>query len=549
MFAAPECARYYCRSSLTVNFPTVIYLLYLASHESKFMILRIARLSLIVVLVTATCVGQDKSKHSGRIGTPSAKPKPLPTPPRSIDNLFDPIPTDEVLFDKADYARFDRRMGWRLAVRGQKDSDGIQRFSYYDVDRITNLGGNKEAWIRTEAYKGDALLNIWLDLNEFDCGPQARIALIEATEYDQNGKVSSKHSQLNREWDRVVPDSIGEHIYNIICRNEKDQERLDMEAAARSFRIGRQFEKNSNNEHAKFWYEMAQELAPGNNAKITSALKRVMPMNTAVPPLSRQTSPPPLIERHIVPPLSHGRANNLPVDASIADDPAVNQMLAVYSPKVRELDAVIGSLKGELRKGGMGAGSLGNFVTDGMRWQASLKLGRPIDVALMNSGGLRRADIGEGDLRARDIFELLPFENALVTLELTGEQLMRLLTTIVARREAQSGARIVYFTKADKTSEIEIAKLRTPSGEKEIDPQATYRVVTIDYLVNVGGERYAVLHEGKNLRALGITLREAMMAYVKSETAAGRTIRPNLDGRFSLNREKSAASDEARPNR
>jgi len=243
----------------------------------------------------------------------------------------------------------------------------------------------------------------------------------------------------------------------------------------------------------------------------------------------------------------HVRAENLPVDSSIADDPSVNQMLVAYSPKVRELDTVIGSLRGELRKGGMGAGSLGNFVADGMRWQASLKSGQPIDLALMNGGGIRRNSISEGELRARDIFEMLPFENALVTVELTGEQLMRLLKMIVSSREAQSGARIVYFTKPDKTSEIETVKLRTPAGEKEIELQATYRVVTIDYLVKVGGERYAVLQEGKNLRPLGITLRDAMMAYVKSETAAGRTIRPNLDGRFWLDRAKSAAAEETRP--
>ena len=101
---------------------------------------------------------------------------------------------------------------------------------------------------------------------------------------------------------------------------------------------------------------------------------------------------------------------------------------------------------------------------------------------------LRRNTIGEGELRARDIFELLPFENALVTVELTGEQLMRLLKLIVTSREAQSGARIVYFTKPDKTSEIDIVKMRTPGGEKDIDPQATYRVVTIDYIVNRGGD-------------------------------------------------------------
>ncbi|MGZ5483634.1 MAG: 5'-nucleotidase C-terminal domain-containing protein [Pyrinomonadaceae bacterium] len=243
----------------------------------------------------------------------------------------------------------------------------------------------------------------------------------------------------------------------------------------------------------------------------------------------------------------HVRAENLPVDSSISDDPSVNQMLVVYSPKVRVLDAVIGSLKGELRKGGMGAGSLGNFVSDGMRWQAGLKLGQPIDLALINGGGLRRSTISEGELRARDIFELLPFENALVRVDLTGEQLMRLLKLIVANREAQSGARIVYFTKPDKTSEIDIVKLRTPGGEKDIDPQATYRVVTIDYIVNRGGDISALMQEGKDRQPLGITLRDAIMAYVKSETAAGRTIRANLDGRFWLDRTKSAVTEETRP--
>ncbi len=241
------------------------------------------------------------------------------------------------------------------------------------------------------------------------------------------------------------------------------------------------------------------------------------------------------------------RGQNLSVDSSVPDDPAVNQMLVAYSPKVRELDTVIGTLKGELRKGGMGSGSLGNFVSDGMRWQASMKSDQPIHLALMNGGGIRRNSISEGDLRARDIFEMLPFENALVTVELTGEQVLRLLRMIVVGREAQSGARIVYYTKPDKTNEIDVARLRTPGGEKEIDPQATYRVVTIDYVVNVGGDRYGVLREGRNLRPLGITLRDAMMAYVKSEAAAGRTIRPNLDGRFSLNRAKSAATEEPQP--
>jgi 2',3'-cyclic-nucleotide 2'-phosphodiesterase (5'-nucleotidase family) len=208
---------------------------------------------------------------------------------------------------------------------------------------------------------------------------------------------------------------------------------------------------------------------------------------------------------------------------------------------------VLGKLNGELRKGGIGSGSLGNFVADGMRSQASLKTGKPVSFALMNGGGMRRSAIGEGELRARDIFELLPFENALVTLDLTGEQLMKLVRMVVAGREAQSGARIVYKTNADKKSELVSAKLREAGAEKEIDPNATYTIVTIDYLYRVGGNTYGVLSEGKNMKELGVTLRDAIMNYVKSETAAGREIKPNLDGRFAFDRAGSAVPEEVRP--
>ena len=228
------------------------------------------------------------------------------------------------------------------------------------------------------------------------------------------------------------------------------------------------------------------------------------------------------------------------VDSTIADDPALTKMVAVYSPKVRELDVVLGRLSGELKKGGVGSGSLGNFVTDGMRWQATLKAGKAITLAVMNGGGMRRSTIGEGELRARDIFELLPFENALVTVDLTGVQLKKLLDTILTANEAQSGARIVYKTTAEKKNEAESIKLREGAGETEIDPAKIYTVVTIDYLYNVGGARWGIFREGTNMKALGITLRESLMNYVKSETAAGRDIKPNLDGRFSVDKANSA---------
>lgn len=220
------------------------------------------------------------------------------------------------------------------------------------------------------------------------------------------------------------------------------------------------------------------------------------------------------------------------IDAKIPDDPAVERMLKPYSGKVRALNVVIGRLEGELRKGGIGAGSLGNFAADAIRSQASAKLGHVVPLAITNSGGLRKNTIAAGELRASDIFELMPFENALVQIDFTGEQLLKLLAVVLESRDAQSGAGIHYRMNGDKPELISAKLVDSRGQETEIDPRATYSVVTIDYLLNLASGRYKILQDGKNPKPLGITLRDATMNYVKAETAAGRPIRATLDTRF-----------------
>ena len=220
------------------------------------------------------------------------------------------------------------------------------------------------------------------------------------------------------------------------------------------------------------------------------------------------------------------------VDDSIPDDPEIEKMLAPYSAKVRALSIVLGRLDRTLKKEQVGAGSLGNFVTDGMKAYAQTKLGKPIALAIMNAGGLRKNTISEGELRASDVFELLPFENALMVVEISGANLLKLLPPLV--RDAQSGARLQYKWNDQNRPEFLSGKLIDAKGhEQEIDPNKLYTIVTIDYLLKVGGGAYAVLKEAKNVTPLNITVRDAMMEYVKSETAAGRSIKTNLDGRFS----------------
>lgn len=238
---------------------------------------------------------------------------------------------------------------------------------------------------------------------------------------------------------------------------------------------------------------------------------------------------------------SNVRATERVIDASVPDDPAVAAVIAPYSAKVRALDEVIGKLDRDLRKGGIGGGSIGNFVADALRAQAEKRLGKPVLLSVTNSGGLRKNFIAAGDLRVRDIYELLPFENALVVLDLSGEQLLRFLRVIIAARDAQSGARITYRIgregkgaegkSEDMKNELVSVKLGDRRSEHDIDLAATYTIATIDYLVKRGGD-YAVLQEAKNVRPLGITMRDAVLDYVKTETSLGHTIKAMLDQRF-----------------
>src|ERR1041384_3104651 len=248
----------------------------------------------------------------------------------------------------------------------------------------------------------------------------------------------------------------------------------------------------------------------------------------------------------------HARVTETQIDSSISDDPAITQMLAPYAPKVRELETVIGKLKGELRKGGVGAGSLGNFVTDGILTEARLKLGNSVNLAVTNAGGLRKSTIAEGDLRQRDIFELLPFENALVEFDMTGAQVLTLLKQVVSHRDAQAGARIKYVNDADNRPQLDSVRLLIDGQEKEIDPNAIYKVICIDYLWKRTGTvsetegKYSALGQAKKIEPLGLTIRDAIIDYVKRESAAGRDIKPNLAGRFLMNRTGTTNPQEVR---
>lgn len=116
---------------------------------------------------------------------------------------------------------------------------------------------------------------------------------------------------------------------------------------------------------------------------------------------------------------------------------------------------------------------MGKALATAMLAQAR-SLGIAANFAFLNTGAargpIREGDVSTGLLRAR-----IPYDNTLVTMELTGEQLLEIMD--------HSEGRGKYTAEREKIRES--GMLLQWAGERgSIDPKKTYRVITINYLVD-----------------------------------------------------------------
>ena len=226
--------------------------------------------------------------------------------------------------------------------------------------------------------------------------------------------------------------------------------------------------------------------------------------------------------------------NQQAIDSGIAEDAGVAGALAVFRTRVAELNKPIARLDSAIEKRGIGGGALGNFVADAMRAEASRRTRRRVPFAVVNTGGIRKNSIAAGALTEADIYEMLPFENALVVVELAGEQLLRLLDEVTKARDAQGGTIVTFTADADDRNPRFVSAVLEPTGgrrNRPIKPTATYTIVTLDYLIERGGN-YAVLKDAKRKQPLNVVLRDAVIEHLRGETARGRGVSGELDGRF-----------------
>ena len=217
----------------------------------------------------------------------------------------------------------------------------------------------------------------------------------------------------------------------------------------------------------------------------------------------------------------------IPVDTSwnALVDPEMKQAVDFYKIQLDSvMNRVIGHAPQSLYKG-KPQSLLSNFTAD-ILVQAGRELGRkPVQFALMNNGGLR-AGINEGPVTVGNIFQVFPFENELVLLQLKGSDVKELFKRLAAiGGEGLAGTELRV-----RNNEVEQLLL----DSKPVEDDQLYWMATIDYLAD-GNSGMGVLTKATERVNVGVRLRDVMLRYVEDLTKSGKPVSAQLDNRILIN--------------
>lgn len=223
------------------------------------------------------------------------------------------------------------------------------------------------------------------------------------------------------------------------------------------------------------------------------------------------------------------KAEVLPITETIPEDAEIQKVIA---PLAAEIKASFGhplaqAPRGIFRGRRGEENLLGYWVSDLMRRAAQTLVGGPVRFAASNAGGLR-ANLRPGTIKVGDIFELMPFENELVVIELTGAEVIQVVKEGLLRRggEPCSGVKV----KVEGTPQAPMLTVTWEDGSP-IDPGAVVKVATSDYLYT-GGDSIPTLKKGRKPFTTGLTLRQMLLDHCAAEGKAGRDLLPPPPGRF-----------------
>ncbi|TDQ38310.1 bifunctional metallophosphatase/5'-nucleotidase [Aureibacillus halotolerans] len=217
--------------------------------------------------------------------------------------------------------------------------------------------------------------------------------------------------------------------------------------------------------------------------------------------------------------------------SNLEEDPAVASIIADYRSQLDgKMQEVVGStsvlLDGERQTVRLKESNLGNTIADSLRHMTGA------DIALQNGGGIRTS-ITPGEITLQEIYAVLPFDNAVVTAEASGQTIWDTLEHSVSSYPAAAGGFMQVSGMSytfDAANELGSRMTEVNVGGQPIDLEKTYTVATNDFLTG-GGDKFTMLKEDATVISQTKSfLRDAFYDYLKQH----ETINPELEGRITV---------------
>lgn len=219
------------------------------------------------------------------------------------------------------------------------------------------------------------------------------------------------------------------------------------------------------------------------------------------------------------------RGNQIKIDSIVEKDSSFTNAIEPYKEALQDKinEVLCYSPRTLSRNEAPLESSLGNFYADAC-FDTGDRLffqetGKNVDFALFNYGGIRTT-IPKGDITVGDVFKLMPFENKLVVVKLSGERMLSLFDYLKTGKSAHpiSGLKLVL-------NQGELSRILIQG--KAFDKDRAYFVLTHDYLQH-GGDNMAFFKDPVELYPLQFKVRDALIDHLKMTD----TLKGSLDGRF-----------------
>ncbi|WP_051815665.1 bifunctional metallophosphatase/5'-nucleotidase, partial [Glycomyces tenuis] len=235
--------------------------------------------------------------------------------------------------------------------------------------------------------------------------------------------------------------------------------------------------------------------------------------------------------------------SNTVVERDVEPDAAQSELIAGYQDDVEEVaNRVVGHISEDITRGDTRAEefALGSLIADAqLDRTADPGLGGA-EIAFMNPGGVR-ADLLHGEdgvVTYAELFSVQPFNNYLVTMDLTGAQILTMLQQQLPGEDRETtlflqvseGFTYTWDTSLEGTDQI-VADSLMLNGEP-IAAEQTYRVTVNSFLAD-GGDSFHVLAEGQN-RLFGEVDLVALEAWFAEHSSAEGPVAAPEPGRVNV---------------